>query len=182
MTLEEMWKAVSENDASYDGIFFYAVKSTGIYCRPSCKSKSPKRKNVCFFNTAEQARAAGFRPCKRCRSDLLDYQPIKQIAEKAKRLLGNSFLKSCKLNQKLWQLGVSKRRMAEIFKNEYEITLFKYMSSLRLEEAKRLLSDTNDEIINIAYSLGFSGLSSFYRFFKNGTGLSPAIYRKECRK
>ena len=71
MMREEMWKAVSENDPSYDGILFYAVKSTGIYCRPSCKSKIPKRENVCFFDTAEKARAAGFRPCKRCRSDLL---------------------------------------------------------------------------------------------------------------
>ncbi|WP_242977558.1 bifunctional transcriptional activator/DNA repair enzyme AdaA [Clostridium luticellarii] len=177
-----MWKAVSENNASYDGIFFYAVKSTGIYCRPSCKSKTPKRENVCFFNTAEQARAEGFRPCKRCRSDLLDYKPIKEIAEKVKRRLGDSFRKSCKLNRELRQLGISQRRMAEIFKGEYGITLSKYMSNLRLKEAKRLLSDTNDEIINIAYSVGFDRLSSFYRFFKNGTGLPPAAYRKECRK
>ncbi len=182
MTQEKMWKAVSENDASYDGIFFYAVKSTGIYCRPSCKSKMPKRENVCFFDTAQQARAAGFRPCKRCRSDLSDYQPIKEIAEKAKRLLDDSFRKRCELNQELQHLGVSQRRMVEIFKEEYGVTLSEYVSNLRLAEIKRLLSDTDDEIINIAYSVGFGGLSSFYRFFKNGTGLSPAAYRKEHQK
>jgi AraC family transcriptional regulator of adaptative response / methylphosphotriester-DNA alkyltransferase methyltransferase len=182
MTLEEMWKAVSENDVSYGGIFFYAVKSTGIYCRPSCKSKSPKRENVYFFDTAGQARAAGFRPCKRCRSDLLDYHPIKEIAEKAKRLLDDSFRKNCKLNRELRQLCISQRRISEIFKDEYGVTLAEYMSRLRLEKAKQLLSDTNDEIINIAYSVGFDRLSSFYRFFKNGTGLPPAAYRKECRK
>ena len=182
MTQEEMWKAVSENDASYDGIFFYAVRSTGIYCRPSCKSKIPRCENVCFFDTAEQARAAGFRPCKRCRSDLLDYQPIKEIAERAKRLLEDSFRKRCGLNQELRHLGVSQRRMVEIFKDEYGVTLSEYVGNLRLAEAKRLLSDTNDEIIDIAYSIGFGGLSSFYRFFKNSTGLSPAAYRKEHRK
>ena len=182
MTQEEMWKAVSENDASYDGIFFYAVKSTGIYCRPSCKSKRPKRENVCFFDTSEQARAAGFRPCKRCRSDLLDYQPIKEIAEKAKRLLDDSFRRGLEPNQGLRQIGMSKRRMAEIFKDEYGVTLFEYVSRLRLEEAKRLLSDSDNEIIDIAYSVGFGGLSSFYRFFKNGIGYSPAAYRKEHRK
>lgn len=182
MTQEEMWKAISENDASYDGIFFYAVKSTGIYCRPSCKSKIPKRENLCFFDTAEQAKDAGFRPCKRCRSDLLEYQPIKEIAEKAKRLLEDSFHKRCELNQELQQLGISQRRMSEIFKDEYGVTLSEYVGNLRLAEAKQLLSDTNDQIIDIAYSVGFGGLSSFYRFFKNNTGLSPVAYRKEHRK
>lgn len=182
MIEEEMWKAVSENDVAYDGIFFYAVKSTGIYCRPSCKSKRPKRENVRFFDTAEQAKAAGFRPCKRCRSDLLDYQPIKEIAEKAKRLLDDYFQKNQELNQELRHLGISQRRMVEIFKDEYGVTLSEYVGNLRLTEAKRLLSDTNDEIVNIAYSVGFSGLSSFYRFFKTGTGLSPAAYRKEHRQ
>jgi AraC family transcriptional regulator of adaptative response / methylphosphotriester-DNA alkyltransferase methyltransferase len=182
MTQEEMWKAVTENDASYDGIFFYAVKSTGIYCRPSCKSKLPIRKNVCFFDTAQQARSEGFRPCKRCRSDLLDYQPIKEIAEKAKQLLDDSFRKRCKLNQELRHLGVSQHRMSEIFKDEYGVTLSEYVGNLRLQEAKRLLSDTDTDIIDIAYSVGFGGLSSFYRFFKNSTGLSPAVYRKEYKK
>lgn len=178
MTQEEMWKAVSENDASYDGVFFYAVRSTGIYCRPSCKSKNPKRENVCFFDTAEQARAAGFRPCKRCRSDLSDYQPIREIAERAKRLLDDSFRKNRVLDREVRQLGISQRRMAEIFKDEYGVTLSEYVGNLRLAEAKRLLSDTNDEITDIAYSLGFGGLSSFYRFFKDKTGLSPAMFRK----
>lgn len=182
MTQEEMWQAVSENDASYDGIFFYAVKSTGIYCRPSCKSKIPKRENVCFFDTARQARNAGFRPCKRCRSDLLDYQPIKEIAEKIKRLLEDSFRKRCEMNQELQQLGVSQRRLVEIFKDEYGVTLSEYVNNLRLAETKWLLSETNNEIIDIAYSIGFGGLSSFYRFFKNRVGLSPAAYRKEHRK
>lgn len=182
MTQGEMWKAVSENDASYDGLFFYAVKSTGIYCRPSCKSKIPKCENVCFFDTAEQARSAGFRPCKRCRSDLLEYEPIKEITEKAKRLMDEAFHKKWELNQELRHLGVSQRRIAEIFKDEYGVTLSEYVGNLRLSEAKQLLSDTDDAIIDIAYSIGFGGLSSFYRFFKNSMGRSPAAYRKEHRK
>ncbi|MEA5095045.1 MAG: Ada metal-binding domain-containing protein [Sedimentibacter saalensis] len=182
MTNDEMWKAVSENDASYDGIFFYAVKSTGIYCRPSCKSKLPKQNNVCFFDAAEQALAAGFRPCKRCRSDISDYQPMKEITGKAKQLLDESFYKRCELNHKLQQLGISHHRMAELFKDEYGVTMSEYVGNLRLEEAKRLLLHTDDEIIEISCSVGFDGLSSFYRFFKKGTGISPAKYRKEHRK
>ncbi len=72
--------------------------------------------------------------------------------------------------------------MSEIFKDEYGVTLSEYVGNLRLEEAKRLLSDTDTDIIDIAYSVGFGGLSSFYRFFKNSTGLSPAVYRKEYKK
>lgn len=179
MTHEEMWQAVANNDASYDGIFFYAVKTTGIYCRPSCKSKLPKRENLDFFCTAAEATAAGFRPCKRCRSDLLDYQPSKEIAENAKRLLDDSFRVKIELNRDLRALGISGRRMSEIFKSEYGVTPSEYINNLRLEEAKRLLTATRDDIIDISYSVGFGGISSFYRFFKNGTGLSPAAFRKE---
>ncbi|MEY8353527.1 Ada metal-binding domain-containing protein [Lachnospiraceae bacterium 54-53] len=179
MTEEEMWRAVSENDPSYDGIFFYAVRSTGIYCRPSCRSKTPGRDKVCFFDTGKQAAEAGFRPCKRCRSDLLDYRPIKEIAGKAKELLDQSFHKRMELDRELRELGISRHRMAEIFKEEYGLKLSEYTGGLRLSEAKRLLAGSDDPIIDIAYSTGFNGLSSFYRFFKNGTGMPPARYRKE---
>lgn len=81
-----MWQAVLHNDASYDGIFFYGVRTTGIYCRPSCKSKLPKRENVCFFTSSEQARKEGFRPCKRCHSDLIDYQPMRSLKMSKQKL------------------------------------------------------------------------------------------------
>ena len=87
MTEDEMYEAVISNDGNYDGLFFYAVKSTGIFCRPSCKSKKPLRENVRFFKNAAEARAAGFRPCKRCRSDLLSYRPMEEIAGLVKRHL-----------------------------------------------------------------------------------------------
>ena len=178
---DDMWRAVHESDPSYDGIFFYAVKSTGIYCRPSCKSKIPKRENICYFDTAEQAREAGFRPCKRCRSDLFDYQPMKEIAEKVRLLLEDSYTKRSKTSQELKEIGLSKHRVGEIFKNEYGITLSEYTDRLRLEKAKDLLSGTGEDIVDIAYSVGFGGMSSFYRFFKKETGQSPAAFRKECQ-
>jgi len=64
---DEQWLAVADNDAAYDGQFYYAVKTTRIFCRPSCKSRLPNRDNVEMFPTAEQALAAHYRPCKRCR-------------------------------------------------------------------------------------------------------------------
>lgn len=178
MTEQEMWQAVSNNDAGYDCVFFYAVKTTGIYCRPSCKSKPPKKENICFFETSEQARKAGFRPCKRCRSDLIDYQPMKQIAADVKCKIEKVYREQADLCQKLSEVGITGRRLADIFKDEYGMTPKAYADHLRLEEAKRLLKDTDKKVIDIAYSVGFGSLSAFYGFFKREEKITPSEYRK----
>lgn len=182
MTQDEMWRAVCENDAACDGLFFYAVESTGIFCRPSCKSKQPKRENVRFFDSAQQAHAAGFRPCKRCRSDLAEYQPMRDMARCARDLIDATFAAGCDCTAELRQLGLSRHRLAEIFVAVYGVTPAEYLAGLRLTKATQLLTDTNDPIVDVAYAAGFGGLSSFYRFFKGRTGLSPAAYRKEHQK
>ncbi len=64
---DEEWQAIVENEASYDGTFYYAVKTTGIFCRPSCKSRAPKKENVLLFRNANEALSEGVRPCKRCK-------------------------------------------------------------------------------------------------------------------
>ena len=178
MTEQEMWEAVKTNDAGYDGVFFYAVRSTGIYCRPSCKSKLPKRENICFFDTTEQARASGFRPCKRCRSDLLDYQPMRAIAADVKLKIDEAFASQAEIHDRLSDVGLTLRRLADIFKSEYGVTPKEYADSLRLREAKRLLTATQDKVVDIAYSTGFSSLSAFNRFFKKETKTTPTEYRK----
>ena len=178
MTEEEMWQAVLRNDAEYDGIFFYAVKTTGIYCRPSCKSRPPKRENICFFENSEQARQAGFRPCKRCRSDLIDYQPMKQIAEHVKRKIETLYREQAKLSEEVNGFGVTERRIADIFKDEYGMTPKAYADKLRLDKAKQFLIKTDMKIIDIAYSVGFGSLSAFYRFFEKEMGITPSEFRK----
>lgn len=169
-----MWRASSESDAAFDGAFFYAVRSTGVFCRPSCKSRVPMRENVLFFQTADAARAAGFRPCKRCRPDLPTYQPIREIAEEAKAALD--------AGRGLDALGVSPRRLSGIFKHAYGATISAYAGELRLKEAKRLLAETDMPIVDVADAVGFGALSAFYRFFKRGAGQTPAAYRREHRK
>ncbi len=181
MTSHEMYEAVISNDESYDTVFLYAVKSTGIYCRPSCKSKSPKEGNTEFYKTAEEAIKAGYRPCKRCRSDLLDYKPMKDIAEKLKILIDDMFNEVETLNTEIDKLGLSRKRMIEIFKDEYGKTPSTYVNDLRYKEAVRLLEQTDNEVIDIAYSIGFGSLSAFYKFFKERANMSPAAYRKGKR-
>lgn len=179
MSEQEMRRAVVNNDAGYDGVFFYAVKTTGIYCRPSCKSKAPKRENICFFESSEQARKAGFRPCKRCRSDLIDYQPMKRIAETVKNKIEKVYREQVDLSRELNGIGITGRRLSDIFKDEYGMTPKAYADHLRLEEAKRLLSATDEKIIDIAYSVGFGSLSAFYKFFKKEMHSTPVAYRKK---
>ena len=166
------------NDAEYDGIFFYTVKTTGIYCRPSCKSRPPKRENICFFENSEQARQAGFRPCKRCRSDLIDYQPMKQIAEHVKRKIETLYREQAKLSEEVNGFGVTERRIADIFKDEYGMTPKTYAEKLRLDKAKQFLIKTDMKIIDIAYSVGFGSLSAFYRLFEKEMGIKPSEFRK----
>ncbi len=182
ITSDEMYDAVISNNESYDTVFFYAVKSTGIYCRPSCKSKTPKVENIEFYKTATEAASAGYRPCKRCRSDLLDYKPMKDIAEKLKNLIDDMFNEAETLNNEIDKLGLSRKRMVEVFKEEYGFTPSNYVNELRYKEATRLLEKTNNEIIDIAYSVGFGSLSAFYKFFKGKANISPAAYRKECSR
>ena len=177
MTADEMYEAVINNDANYDGLFFYGVLSTRIFCRPSCPSKKPLRENVRFFQNAWEAIEAGFRPCKR--SDLLAYQPMKDIAETIKHHLDELYERQILWNEELQKIGLSERRAVEIFKEAYGMTPKAYMDSLRLNEAKRLLVQTDTKIIDIAAAVGFGGLSTFNRFFKDRTGYSPNMYRKK---
>ncbi len=179
MTEDEMYDAVVNNNANYDGLFFYAVKTTGIFCRPSCQSKPPLRENICFFQNAEEANNAGFRPCKRCRSDLLSYRPMEEMALQVKQHIEALNAEQLSWNSKLKDLGISGHRVVGIFKAVYGMTPKEYMDELRLKEAKRLLRETDEKVIDIAALVGYGGLSTFNRFFKDRIGITPLAYRKQ---
>lgn len=179
MHREEKWKAVSTNDESYDGKFYYGVKSTGIFCRPSCKSKLPKEENITYFDTKDEAISAGYRPCKRCRPDLIDYQPVQELARDMKNIIDRGFLDKSNVFNELKKLGVSSKRSIEIFKEEFDLTPGEYADKLRLDEARILLFTTDIPIIEIAYELGFESISAFYTFFGKYHDISPREYRSK---
>lgn len=176
MTEQERWEAVKNSDSNYDGLFFYAVKTTGIFCRPSCKSKIPKKENIIFFETADQARSAGFRPCKRCRSDLLEYDPMHEIAKELKEKLDEAVKRNKNIN--VTDMGLTLRRLTDIFKQEYGITPKEYTDELRIQTIKDMLLHTDKKKIDIAFETGFTSLTTFNRFFKKKTGITPTQYQK----
>lgn len=174
---DEMWEAVRDCDAACDGKFYYGVKTTGIYCRPSCKSKLPKRENVVFFRTREEAEKAGFRPCKRCRQDLLQYDPALELSERIKELVDQHFSDRLKLGRDMKGMGVSRKHLTQIFKQQYDITPSEYLMQVRIAAARKLLQDGAD-IPDAAGMARYENLSEFYDHFRRQTGMTPARYRQ----
>lgn len=175
---EEKWNAVIQCNSNYDGVFFYGVKTTGIVCKPSCKSKEPKRNNVMFFDNIEDAYAYGLRPCKRCRPDLISFNPTKDLIKKSKNTFDRYYANREELELEIKKLGISQNYLIQLFREKYGLTPVKYLNRLRIEKSLDLLSNTSINIIDIALCSGFESLSTFYDFFKKQIGMTPKEYRK----
>jgi AraC family transcriptional regulator of adaptative response / methylphosphotriester-DNA alkyltransferase methyltransferase len=178
LTEVEKWDALTKCSIEQDGIFFYGVKTTGIFCRPSCRSREPKRENVEFFDSAQDAQISGFRPCKRCRPDLVKYDPDDDIAKKTLGILERHYCDSERLQTELKGLGISRNRLVELFRRKYGVTPAKYISSRKMAKASELLSSQDISIINIALKCGFKSLSAFYELFRKEKGMTPQEFRK----
>lgn len=171
----ERWNAVITNDKSYDGKFFYGVKSTGIFCRPSCASKPPKAKNTVFFNSIEEAERAGFRPCKRCRPDLVTYNPMTELADTAKAIIDCNFTKRQELKEKLNALGITRRHLTGLFEKRFDMSPEQYIAQIRFQRAKELL-DAGHRVTDAAFAAGMDSSASFTTFFKKQAGITPTEY------
>lgn len=175
---QEKRQIIERNDAAYDGQFYYGVKSTGIFCRPSCKSRPPRPENLVFFDTSAEAMAAGFRPCKRCRPDLEDYAPEQAMAEQIKLAIDQNYSSKLQLSQELVKLGLSQHRMRAVFKAQYGTTPSAYADRLRIQTAKQMLRNSQASVLDIALLLEFDSVSAFYAFFRKHTQQAPGEYRK----
>lgn len=179
LSKDTMWQATVSCDPAYDGIFFYAVRTTGIFCRPSCKSKVPNYENVSFFSNASEAQNAGYRPCKRCRPDLniKTYNPFESLLEDTKRLIKNNYVQNIPLYEIASRVGVSRFHLNRIFKERTGYTPRLYLEKIRVNEAKELLLTTDLNSTEVGYQTGYQSVSSFYNAFKRNTGLSPNQFR-----
>lgn len=189
--------ALKTRDARFDGRFFTGVTSTGIYCRPVCKVRTPKRENCRFFSLAAQAESAGFRPCMRCRPELAPslhtdaaHTPWSTqdasliLARQAADILdatahsGEDYPDALALAARL---GVSERHLRRIFEAQWGVTPLQYVQTKRLLAAKQWLTDTQLPVAHIATLSGFGSLRRFNAAFAAHYRMQPGALRKAAK-
>lgn len=193
--MDACYLALKAHDARFDGHFFTGVTSTGIYCRPVCRVRTPKRENCRFFSLAAQAERAGFRPCLRCRPELAPRQLNPGMAQdKAWSMQDASAILTAQAAalmdaparadapaltvQNLAQrLGISDRHLRRIFEAQLGVSPLQYLQTRRLLNAKQLLTDTTLAVTRVAELSGFSSVRRFNAAFVSHYGLNPTQLR-----
>src|SRR5581483_6387267 len=152
-------------DARFDGWFFIGVTSTGIYCRPSCPARTPKRANVRFFPTAAAAHAAGYRACKRCRPDATpgspEWQARADAAARAMRLIGDGIVDREGVAGLAARLGFSSRHLHRYLVAELGAGPLALARAHRARMARLLLESTQLPVTEVAFAAGFGSLRQF---------------------
>ena len=183
---EACYAAMQAHDVRFDGRFFCGVSSTGIYCRPVCRVKVPKKENCTFFISAAAAEAAGYRPCLRCRPELAPgLAPVDsagRLARSAALLMEEDHLPGRKISEVAAMLGITDRHLRRVFFAEYGVSPVQYLQTRRLLLAKSLLSDTHLTVTDVAMAAGFGSIRRFNDLFKTHYRLAPNRLRKQDRR
>jgi AraC family transcriptional regulator of adaptative response / DNA-3-methyladenine glycosylase II len=177
--------ALKARDARFDGRLFVGVTSTGVYCRPVCRVRTPMQRNCRFFHNAPSAEAAGFRPCLRCRPELAPGLSLvdspQVLAQQAARMIdeGARAGDDLYLPDVARRLGVTDRHLRRIFAVEHGVSPIDYLTTQRLLLAKRLLTDTPLAVTQVAHASGFASLRRFNDAFATRYRMSPTALRRE---
>jgi len=161
---KEKYDAVGRQDLRYEGVFITAVKTTGIFCRPSCKARKPKPENVIFYNTAQEAIQNGYRPCKLCKPMENKGESPEYIKNIIKELQDNPFLKI--KDYDLRQRGIEPSHIRRWFKLNHNMTFHAYQRMLRINIAYRQIKK-GDSITQSAYDSGYDSLSGFNESYRS---------------
>ena len=170
---DERWQIFSQRDRRYDGVFVTAVKTTGIYCRPSCSARTPKRENVVFYATCAEARAAGFRPCKRCCPDERDADVA--LVEQLCRYIDDQYGDSLMLADLSARVHVSAPQLQRVFKRVTGITPRQYVDARRRELLASQLK-AGEAISSAIYEAGYGSSSRVYA--RPPLGMTPVEYQR----
>jgi AraC family transcriptional regulator of adaptative response / DNA-3-methyladenine glycosylase II len=178
-----MYERVVANDASYNGRFFLGVRTTGIYCLPSCRARKPLRTNVDFFDDVEAARAAGLRPCRRCHPDdfARGYDPVIEELEALATEVREDPAGFPNVRALVQRSGYGATRLFELFHLHFDTTPAAFLVEAKVDLAKRLLADGDSTIADVAYASGFHTPSVFHEHFKRLTGMTASAYRDTMR-
>ena len=172
---EARWAVMLARDASFAGQFYLGVRTTGVYCRPGCPARFPKRANVRFFDTREEAEAAGFRPCKRCRPDQPLAEPHAEKVAQACRLIETAE-EEPKLEDIAASVGLSPYHFHRIFKATLGLTPKAYAVAKRNERMRESLGHSAS-VTEAIYDAGFNSNARFYANSSQALGMTPTDFR-----
>ncbi|MCK8080961.1 MULTISPECIES: AlkA N-terminal domain-containing protein [Vibrio] len=182
LTSEQCHLARYARDARFDGMFFTAVKTTGIFCRPICPASPPKEENVEYFSHQAQALKAGYRPCLRCRPDSAPFSPAWKGVEttflRAMQLIDNGALNSGSIVDLATRLGISDRYLRTLFENYIGVSPKQYSLYSQLMFAKQLLHTSSMSITDVGFASGFNSTRRFNDAFQKELQLSPTQIRR----
>jgi AraC family transcriptional regulator of adaptative response / DNA-3-methyladenine glycosylase II len=186
------YEVIKARDARFDGRLFVGVTSTGIYCRPVCRVRTPRRENCRFFGSPAQAEAQAFRPCMKCRPEIAPGPGLAWTTMDASRTLavqaahwldghtGSGGVPSIAALAE--RLGVSDRHLRRIFHAEHGVTPLQYLQTRRLLLAKQLLTDTRLAVTEVAHASGFLSVRRFNAAFADSYRMSPTALRRDTTR
>ncbi|MGD1876962.1 MAG: bifunctional transcriptional activator/DNA repair enzyme AdaA [Kiloniellaceae bacterium] len=178
-------------DPAFDGLFFTAVRTTGLYCRPVCPVQQPLPRNVSYYPSAAAAERAGYRPCLRCRPETAPFcaawkgtqvtveRALKLLADGARDAAPNGAPNGNSVEALAERLGVGARHLARLFERHVGASPLQTAKTLRLQRAKCLLNDTDLSMTDIAFQAGFGSVRRFNAAFADLYGRPPSALRKQ---
>ncbi|WP_456283705.1 AlkA N-terminal domain-containing protein [Microbacterium sp. JZ101] len=185
MTFDERYRAISSRDTRFDGQFVTAVRSTGIYCRPSCPARTPKPANVTFFATSAAAHEAGYRACKRCLPEAApgspDWNLRGDVVARAMRLIADGVVEREGVTGLAGRLGYSSRHLSRLLADELGAGPLALARAQRAHTARLLLVGTDLPAADVAFSAGFASVRQFNETVREVFGLTPTELRATRR-
>lgn len=182
MNIQDYQQARLSRDPRFDGIFFTAVKTTGIFCRPVCPASPPKEENVEYFETASEALVSGYRPCLRCRPESAPFSPAwsgtETTVKRALSIIHQNGFNDLKLSELAEKLGITDRYLRKLFEQQLGVSPKAYVQHQQILFAKSLLHQTHLPINQIAYACGFNNVRRFNDAFKRITTKTPSEIKK----
>lgn len=179
------YRAVQSRDARFDGVFYTAVRTTGIYCRPSCPAVTPKSQNVTFYGSAAAAQDAGYRACRRCRPDTTPGSPEWNVradaVARAMRLIGDGVVEREGVDGLASRLGYSQRHVTRMLTQELGAGPLALARSNRAHSARVLIETTEMPMSDIAFAAGFASIRQFNDSVRHAYALSPTEMRGRRR-
>jgi AraC family transcriptional regulator of adaptative response / DNA-3-methyladenine glycosylase II len=185
MDFWQRYRAIDARDTRFDGQFFTAVRTTGIYCRPSCPARTPKAENVTFYETSAAAHEAGYRACKRCLPEAVPGTPAwnlrSDIAGRAMRLINDGVINRDGVEGLAARLGYSSRQLNRILSHELGAGPLSLARASRAQTARTLLVSTGMKLADVAFAAGFSSVRQFNETVAEVFDMTPTALRSTAR-